>query len=89
MSCRPERHSGHGFITVRVLSAPSPPVLHAKGIVLRDELPGALIKIKSQQVCRSGEFLVAEIDAKVGGFGIVPDGYPKQLTTLFVVTGAR
>jgi type I restriction enzyme, S subunit len=47
--------------------------LHAQGIVLRDEVPGALIKTKSQQVCRSGELLVAEIDAKVGGFGIVPD----------------
>lgn len=47
--------------------------LHAKGIVLRDEVPGALIKTKKQQVCQAGEFLVAEIDAKVGGVGIVPD----------------
>ncbi len=47
--------------------------LHAQGVVLRDEIQGALIKTKSQQVCRAGEFLVAEIDAKVGGFGIVPD----------------
>ena len=47
--------------------------LHTKGIVLRDIVPGATIKTKSQQVCRAGEFLVAEIDAKVGGFGIVPD----------------
>ena len=46
--------------------------LHAQGIVLRDEVPGALIKTKKQQVCQAGEFLVAEIDAKVGGFGIVP-----------------
>jgi len=46
--------------------------LHAHGIVLRDAVVGALIKTKSQQVCRAGEFLVAEIDAKVGGFGIVP-----------------
>lgn len=46
--------------------------LHAQGIVLRDSVPGALIKTKKQQVCRAGEFLVAEIDAKVGGFGIVP-----------------
>lgn len=46
--------------------------LHARGVVLRDEGPGALIKTKRQQVCRAGEFLVAEIDAKVGGFGIVP-----------------
>ncbi len=46
--------------------------LHVQGIVLRDEVPGALIKTKTQQVCQAGEFLVAEIDAKVGGFGIVP-----------------
>jgi type I restriction enzyme S subunit len=47
--------------------------LHAKGIILRDVLEGALIKTKRQQVCKAGEFLVAEIDAKVGGFGIVPE----------------
>lgn len=47
--------------------------LHAKGIVLRDIVAGSEIKTKKQQVCRASEFLVAEIDAKVGGFGIVPD----------------
>ena len=47
--------------------------LHAQGIVLPDEVEGAAIKTKKQQVCRAGEFLVAEIDAKVGGFGKVPD----------------
>ena len=47
--------------------------LHAKGIVLRDTVTGAEIKTKEQQICRAGEFLVAEIDAKVGGFGVVPD----------------
>lgn len=46
--------------------------LHAQGIVLRDEVPGIEIKTKAQQICHSGEFLVAEIDAKVGGFGVVP-----------------
>jgi type I restriction enzyme S subunit len=46
--------------------------LHAKGIVLRDVISGLDIKTKKQQVCRAGEFLVAEIDAKVGGFGVVP-----------------
>lgn len=46
--------------------------LHAQGITLRDQVPGALIKTKQQQICRAGEFLVAEIDAKVGGFGLVP-----------------
>lgn len=47
--------------------------LHAQGIVLRDAVPGTEIKTKKQQVARAGEFLVAEIDAKVGGFGIVPE----------------
>lgn len=47
--------------------------LHARGIVLRDTVAGADIKTKSQQFCKSGELLVAEIDAKVGGFGIVPE----------------
>lgn len=47
--------------------------LHAKGVVLRDTIPGSDIKTKRQQVCHAGEFLVAEIDAKMGGFGIVPE----------------
>jgi len=47
--------------------------LHAQGIVERDVLQGIEIRTKKQQVCTAGEFLVAEIDAKVGGFGIVPD----------------
>jgi len=45
---------------------------HGKGIVIRDEIDGVEIKTKKQQAARTGEFLVAEIDAKVGGFGIVP-----------------
>lgn len=47
--------------------------LQAKGIVLRDEIEGSRLKTKKQQICKTGDFLVAEIDAKVGGFGIVPD----------------
>jgi type I restriction enzyme, S subunit len=47
--------------------------LHAHGIVLRDVIQGTDIKTKKQQVCHAGEFLVAEIDAKVGGFGVVPN----------------
>lgn len=47
--------------------------LHAKGIVLRDTVKGLELKTKQQQICKKGDFLVAEIDAKVGGFGIVPD----------------
>ena len=44
----------------------------ARGIVLRDRITGSEIKTNRQQVCRAGEFLVAEIDAKLGGYGIVP-----------------
>jgi type I restriction enzyme S subunit len=47
--------------------------LHTKGIVLRDKIQGIDIQTKKQQVCRAGELLVAEIDAKVGGYGVVPD----------------
>ncbi|HHJ19631.1 MAG TPA: restriction endonuclease subunit S, partial [Gammaproteobacteria bacterium] len=45
---------------------------HARGIILRDQIEGFQIRTKKQQVCRSNELLVAEIDAKVGGYGIVP-----------------
>ena len=44
----------------------------ARGVVLRDRVEGSTIKTKKQQVCRAGEFLVAEIDAKMGGYGVVP-----------------
>jgi type I restriction enzyme S subunit len=67
--------------------------LHAQGIVLRDDVPGALIKTKKQQVCRAGEFLVAEIDAKVGGFGIVPSSLGSSIVSshyfLFVVDESK
>jgi type I restriction enzyme S subunit len=55
--------------------------LHAQGIVLRDSVPGAEIKTKKQQICKAGDFLVAEIDAKVGGFGIVPDGLDQAIVS--------
>lgn len=48
--------------------------LGARGVVPRDRVLGFDVKTKEQQVCRAGELLVAEIDAKLGGFGIVPDG---------------
>lgn len=47
--------------------------LHAQGVELRDRVPGALIETKAQQRCRPADFLVAEIDAKAGGYGIVPE----------------
>lgn len=67
--------------------------LHAQGIVVRDEVLGAQIKTKTQQVCHTGEFLVAEIDAKVGGFGIVPPQLDGAIVSshyfLFLVNEAR
>jgi type I restriction enzyme S subunit len=43
-----------------------------QGIEVRDRLNGRRIKTKRQKVCRKNDLLVAEIDAKVGGFGLVP-----------------
>lgn len=45
---------------------------YGDGIALRDTVPGSVIKTKKQFACRPDDFLVAEIDAKDGGFGIVP-----------------
>jgi len=45
---------------------------HTKGIIKRDTILGSQIKTKKQQVIRAYDLLVAEIDAKLGGFGIVP-----------------
>jgi len=83
------------FITINDLTSYRRPrvQLHAQGIVVRDEVIGALIKTKTQQVCCSGEFLVAEIDAKVGGFGIVPESLDGSIVSshyfLFVVDQTR
>ena len=41
--------------------------------MLRDLVEGTQIRTKNQQICKEGDFLVAEIDAKLGGFGIVPE----------------
>lgn len=47
--------------------------LHGRGVRERTRLYGRGIKTKRQQQVRAGELLVAEIDAKAGGFGVVPD----------------
>lgn len=84
-------HHRKEFITIDDLTTYKRPrvQLHVQGIVLRDEVPGALIKTKTQQTCREGDFLVAEIDAKVGGFGIVPESLDGSIVSshyfLFVI----
>lgn len=45
---------------------------NAKGVVLRERKSGFEIKTKTQQVCRTGDFIVAEMDARFGGYGLVP-----------------
>lgn len=46
--------------------------LHGQGIVLRDVVEGMMIKTKQQQIVQAGDLVVAEIDAKLGGIGVVP-----------------
>jgi type I restriction enzyme, S subunit len=46
--------------------------LHRRGVLLREIIKGRLIKTKKQQICKSGDFIVAEMDAKVGGYGLIP-----------------
>src|ERR1035441_5160734 len=83
------------FVTIDDLTTYRRPrvQLHVQGIVQRDEVPGSLIKTKTQQVCRAGEFLVAEIDAKVGGFGIVPESLAGSIVSnhyfLFVIDESK
>ena len=46
--------------------------LHRKGVLLREIIKGSEIRTKKQQVCKGGDFLVAEMDAKFGGYGFIP-----------------
>lgn len=46
--------------------------LHRKGVVLRERKKGADLRTKKQQLCKANDFIVAEMDAKVGGYGFVP-----------------
>jgi type I restriction-modification system DNA methylase subunit/restriction endonuclease S subunit len=49
--------------------------LHGQGVVFREYTRGEDIKTKSQQVVKENQLLVAEIDAKNGGYGVIhPDG---------------
>ena len=46
--------------------------LKSRGIEPRDQILGSQVKTKRQYRIRPNELLVAEIDAKAGGYGIVP-----------------
>jgi len=47
--------------------------LRGQGVYLRDKVLGRDLKTKRQQLIVPKQLLVAEIDAKFGGYGIVPD----------------
>lgn len=47
--------------------------LHRRGVTLRDIVEGREIKTKEQQICRNGDFIFAEMDAKVGGYGFITE----------------
>ncbi len=44
----------------------------ALGVVLRSEKLGIEIKTKVQQICKTGDLIFAEMDARFGGYGIIP-----------------
>lgn len=46
--------------------------LHGQGVVFRDTRIGKKIKTKRQKVVKKGQFIVAELDAKFGAFGVIP-----------------
>lgn len=45
--------------------------LHGQGVVFRESVFGRDIKTKKQQVVKTNQLLVAEIDAKNGGYGVI------------------
>jgi type I restriction enzyme, S subunit len=47
--------------------------LHRRGVVLRDVILGGEIKTKKQRLCKTNDFIVAEMDAKFGGYGVIPE----------------
>lgn len=61
------------FITIDDLTTYRCPrvMLHIQGIILRDEVSGALIKTKTQQICQTGQFpaLFLNDDMMIGDIG--------------------
>ena len=45
----------------------------ALGVVLREEKEGFEIKTKEQQLCKENDLIFAEMDARFGGYGIIPN----------------
>ena len=45
---------------------------YGKGITFRDRVEGKEIAVKEQKVTKAEQFVVAEIDAKMGSYGVIP-----------------
>jgi len=52
-----------------------------RGVLLRDEVPGAEIGTKRQFRVEEGQFVLSKIDARNGAFGIVPEECDKAIIT--------
>jgi type I restriction enzyme M protein len=52
-----------------------------RGVLLRDEVPGAEIGTKRQFRVEAGQFVLSKIDARNGAFGVVPDECDKGIIT--------
>jgi type I restriction enzyme S subunit len=55
--------------------------LHGYGVVPRDLVIGKKIKTKEQKVTRENQFIVAEIDAKLGAFGIISKQWTNSIVS--------
>ena len=66
-----EKDKSYKLVTIR---------MHHKGIVLREEKQGYLIKSNMYEV-HKGDFILSGIDARNGAFGIVPEELNKAIVT--------
>jgi type I restriction enzyme M protein len=48
--------------------------LHGNGIFERDRVTGLELEVKEQKLTKERQFVVAAIDAKMGGYGVLPKG---------------
>ena len=55
--------------------------LYGQGVFSRDVTYGKKIKTKEQQLTKTNQFIVAEIDAKLGAFGIIPNSLSNSIVS--------
>ena len=55
--------------------------LHGQGIFERDYITGLELDVKEQKYARKNQFVVAAIDAKMGGYGVLPEQYDGSIVS--------